>query len=128
MSATQALHDEILNLEEGTWEAVKEGGGSLIPYLSQDCLMIFPGAPDIVSASSDPPLHEILTHQDIKPWTSYRMKDVAVINLGSGAASITYKVKAERDGNEYRAMMTTVWRNADGQWRIVLHQQTPELS
>lgn len=85
MSATQALHDQIADLEEATWEAVKEGGNALIPYLSADCVMVFPGAPDIVSANSNPPLHEILTHQDIKPWNSYKMRDVHVIPLGNDA-------------------------------------------
>lgn len=120
------MHDRIVGLETETWEALKESGAALIPFLSADCIMIFPGAPDLVSATSSPPLHDILTKQEMKPWESYRMKDVHVIPLGAEAAIISYKVRAERDDAEYRAMVSSVWRDVGDGWRLVMHQQTPE--
>ena len=51
---------EILRLEHATWVALKRSATDLLPFLSPDCSMIFPGAPDIFSASSSPSLNEIL--------------------------------------------------------------------
>lgn len=127
-AGTQAINvnQEILAMEEQTWEALKQGGEQLLPYLAADCIMIFPGSA-IFDARSNPPLEEILTRPDLKPWTQYDMEDVRVVALGMDAAMICYEVRARRaDEPSYTALISSVWRRAvGGGWQMCLHQQTP---
>lgn len=119
------LREEIISLECATWEALKRNGEALIPFLSSDCVMLFPGAP-ILSSTSDPPLTDILMRPDMKPWISYKMSNVHVLDL-HGAASISYEVVAQRHEQEYKASITSIWREDRGGWRMCLHQQTPTI-
>ncbi len=119
-----ALTQEVLYMETQTWEALKISGSELVPFLAPDCVMIFPGGA-IFDASSTPSLNDILTRQDMKPWTQYKISDVHVLNLGQEAASISYSVEAWRHDTAYEALITSIWRRAGNSWQLVLHQQTP---
>ncbi|KAI9657514.1 MAG: hypothetical protein M1831_004130 [Alyxoria varia] len=116
------FRQEIEHQETQTWEALKSSGTALIPFLSQDCVMIFPGS-TIFSAHSKPSLNEIL-YTPMKPWIKYDMKDVHVVQLGQDAAQISYSVEAHRKDSAYTAMISSVWRREAGVWKMVLHQQT----
>ena len=112
-------------MEAQTWEALKQSGNALLPIVADDCVMLFPGA-SIFDRNSKPSLHEILTRSDMKPWSKYEMDDVRVVPLGPGVAMICYSVEAFRGDQAYEALITSVWRKNDqGDWKMVLHQQTP---
>ena len=118
----QPLRQEIEQQEKLTWEALKSSGTALIPFLSQECVMIFPGS-TIFSAHSKPSLNEIL-YSPMKPWIKYDLKDIHVVQLGQDAAQISYSVEAFREDSAYTAMISSVWRWETGAWKMVLHQQT----
>ena len=131
--ASSPLHGIILELEDQTWKALQKDGASLIPFLSRDCVMLFPMGMK-VTATSDPSLKDVMTSEAFVPWKSYDMSDVDVMPLGGDAAIISYRVKALRppidapdDGEPFRALVSSTWRrDSDGAgWLMVLHQQTP---
>ena len=126
-------HETIKDLEDQTWKALQKDGASLIPFLSKDCIMLFPMGMK-VTAMSEPSLKEVMTSEAFVPWKSYKMSDVEVTTLGPDAAVISYKVSATRppidapdDGEPFRALISSTWRrDVDGAgWLMVLHQQTP---
>ena len=123
----------ILELEDSTWKALQKDGASLIPFLSRDCIMLFPMGMK-VTATTDPSLKAVMTSEAFVPWKSYEMTDVEVTPLGANAAAISYRVTALRpaidapdDGTPFRALISSTWRqDPEGAgWLMVLHQQTP---
>ena len=60
-----------------------------------------------------------------QPWHRYKLEEVRSLELAPDAGVVTYGVVAERDGQEYSALMSSVYvRRLDG-WKLVFHQQTP---
>ena len=127
-----SLHYTILELEDATWKALQKNGAALIPFLSKDCIMLFPLGMK-VSATTEPDLKEVMNSDAFVPWQSYHMSDVEVTELAENAAVISYKVKAKRlainapdDGASFHALISSTWRKApEAGWLMVVHQQTP---
>jgi hypothetical protein len=61
------------------------------------------------------------------PWAWYRIEEPRALTLGDGAASLSYRATARRDGDadDYRAFITSVYVREAGEWKLALHQQTP---
>lgn len=129
------LHDTILDLEDQTWKALMETGAALLPFLSQDCIMLFPLGLK-VSARSTPNLGEVLKSEAFVPWRRYRLMEVEVKALGSESALISYRVHATRQHitsddderqDEFRALISSTWTKDPeaGRWLMCFHQQTP---
>jgi hypothetical protein len=128
-----SLNETILDLEHQTWRALQKDGASLIPFLSKDCIMMFPMGVR-VSATSTPDLKQVLMSEAFVPWQTYEIRDPQIVHLSSDAAAITYSVTAMRpkihapdDGEPFIALVSTVWRrdHEGAGWLMVLHQQTP---
>ena len=60
------------------------------------------------------------------PWASWTIEDRRVVRLGDGTAALTYRAVARRDGQApYSALVTSVYVEEDGAWKLAVHQQTP---
>ena len=74
------------------------------------------GDPAQLKRALKPPFHR---------FDGYEFDDVRTIVIDLMAGSVTYKVRAVRGKNEYRATGCTTWSQAsDGEWRVVCHQET----
>lgn len=111
-----ALIDELLELEHGFWAS----SGSTDYYethMSDNGLCVFSfghfdkEATKAGVASS-------------RPWSHFDFNDVQVHVLDDHAATISYRADADRDGQPYRAMVTSVYSRASGVWKLMVHQQT----
>ena len=80
------LHDAVYALEDSTWKALMHSGAAMLPYLSRDCIMLFPLGMK-VSAKTEPNLGEVLTSDAFVPWKRYKMSNVEVTPLGSESRS-----------------------------------------
>jgi hypothetical protein len=129
------LHDHILALENATWKTQMETGAALLPYLSHECIMLFPLGMKITS-KTEPSMEEVMKSDAFVPWRRYRMSDVVVTALGPEAAQISYRVQATRQHitddqdtrqDEFKALVSSTWRKdaEAGKFLMVLHQQTP---
>ncbi|KAK4943439.1 hypothetical protein LTR10_016930 [Elasticomyces elasticus] len=129
------LADTISALEDQTWRALMDNGRALLPFLSRDCVMLFPLGMKI-SGRTQPSLEDVMKSEAFVPWKRYRLSDVEVTPLGTEAASITYRVKATRQhitdddderSDEFRALVSSVWKKDPeaGKWLMCVHQQTP---
>ena len=123
--------NEILALEHKTWDALCISGSTLLPLLSDDCVMVFPGGMKL-SKESHPTLSSILTSGEFTPWSSYTIleSEARVLDKSVQSALICYKVSArrvtDRDSQSFEAMCSSVWRRrGPEQWEMVFHQQTP---
>lgn len=89
--------------------------------------MVFPGGMKL-SAESEPSLASILTDDSFTPWSTYVFSDESVVPLGAGgdSAVVVYRVDAERPDQRFQALCSSCWRRcSEGEWRMVVHQQTP---
>jgi hypothetical protein len=81
--------------------------------------MLFPGGMRIEGRD------RILESLGAQPWQSFRIEDAKVIELSDGAATLTYKVMAQRQGGEpYVALISSTYARGKT-WQLVVHHQTP---
>ena len=60
------------------------------------------------------------------PWQTVDFDDVEVRELGDGAAMLIYQARASRgDADEYVVLVSTLYTNNGGTWKLLTHQQTP---
>lgn len=111
-----ALIDDLLELERGFW-ASADSTAYYDTHMSDNGLCVF----------SFGHLDKEATKAGIAsagPWTSFDFNDIQVHVLDGNAATITYRADADRDGQPYRAMVTSVYSRTTGTWQLMVHQQT----
>jgi hypothetical protein len=124
-----ALTAAICSLEHQSWAALCSSGADLLPLLSNNPVMIFPGDLILTSISS-PTVHDMLQGPDFKPWKSYTLSHDEVVILGKDSALIYYRVQATRDNETFKAICSSAWvleghiDGATGGWKMAHHQQT----
>lgn len=118
-----ALTATICTLEHRAWAALCESGSALLPLLSTNSVMIFPGD-NIFTATSSPTLHDALRYPSFKPWKAYTLSHDEVIALGESSALVYYRVEATRDEKTFRAICSSAWVQEEGEWKMASHQQT----
>lgn len=124
-----ALTAAICSLEHQAWAALCKSGTDLLPLLSNNPVMIFPGDV-ILTAVSSPTVHEMLKSNEFKPWQSYKLSHDEVVILGKDSALIYYRVEATRADETFRAICSSAWvsdedtSNGRGGWKMASHQQT----
>lgn len=114
-----SVRDELIELERRFWESAGD------PVFYQDRF-----ADDGVMA-----FHVgVMTKADVvasmvgaPEWASYTIDDPVVIEISDDVASLTYTTMAlsSDSDEEYRAALTSVYARREGEWMLVLHQQTP---
>ncbi|WP_066303563.1 nuclear transport factor 2 family protein [Arthrobacter luteolus] len=69
--------------------------------------------------------NQIIASMDGPPWTSFEIIEPLETYLGPDVGFLTYKVRADRDGTPYTALLSSVYVKEDGEWKLALHQHTP---
>jgi hypothetical protein len=116
--------DEVLDLERRGWEALCTDADHARAFydevLADEVTMLLPGGLRLGDRE------QILEAMGGPPWNWHELDDEAVIPLGDDAASVAYRVRAQREDQEvYTALMASTYVRFDGNWRLALHQQTP---
>lgn len=62
----------ICTLEHRAWTALCESGSALLPLLSSNPVMIFPGD-NLFTGTSSPTVHDMLRDPAFRPWKSYSL-------------------------------------------------------
>ena len=60
-------------------------------------------------------------------WASYTMDDARLTPISTDVAAVTYTTTARTVGSDsvYQAVISSVYVQRNGQWKLALHQQTP---
>jgi hypothetical protein len=112
---------ELEALERRGWEALSGPGGAEFydEIMADDGLMVFPGL--VLDKAG-----AISAIRDAVPWSSFALSDLSVIDAAPDVGLVTYRATAQRAGEEpYGAVMTSVYVRRGGEWRMLLHQQSP---
>ena len=87
--------------------------------LAEDAVVIVPGRA-LTKAET------VAAMRESPGWDAFRIADPQVIRSGPDVVGVTYRFEGTRDAEYgYAALMSSVYSRAGGDWKLVLHQQTP---
>ncbi len=111
-----AVYAQLLEIEE----ALGTGSGDAYRrHLAQDAIVVVPGA--VLDRE------QAAQAMDASPgWEEHEITDVRIVRPAAEAAILNYRWRSTRHGVVYEAVMSSTYARRDGEWRLVLHQQTPE--
>jgi hypothetical protein len=115
------LERMLLALEDEGWEALSGDRGAAFydEILTPHALMVVPG----MVLTKERAMKEI---EAGGPWAEFRIEDPLVVRLTEQSAALTYRATARRDNEPERvALMTSVYVENGGSWKLAFHQQTP---
>jgi hypothetical protein len=114
---------EIAALEKEGWNALATSTEAATAFyesvLAADARMLLPGGLQLDGKDA------ILEALAAQPWSSFELHDLHEIDLGSEARALTYRVTAQRGEQDYEALISSIYMQTEGHWRLALHQQTP---
>jgi uncharacterized protein DUF4440 len=114
-----ATPEDLIEAEKRLWNAAGDRD-AYAAGITDDALHIFP---EWGIVEREPVLGAIAS---ARPWQSFTMDDLHVVELGPRSAALVYKTRAVRRGAEpYDAAITSVYVERGGAWRLAIHQQNP---
>ncbi len=114
---------ELIDVEERGWRALASDPGAASEFYEQvlddEVVMLLPGGMRLTDRAA------IVASMGGQPWSSYRLEEPQVRELGDSAAVVSYGVVAQRNGSPpYSALMSSTYVRREGGWKLVFHQQT----
>jgi hypothetical protein len=107
--------DAILEIER---ELAAGDGAVYRRHLREDAVVVVPGQALDLEAT--------VAAMDASPgWDSFEMTEERLVPLGPDAAILSYRFHGRRPDSEYTALLTSVYADEDGAWKLAFHQQTP---
>jgi len=117
------MDDELIDLEDHGWQALRAGGGSAIAFydtvLDTRVTMLLP---DGLAITSRPAALKAMSGV---PWDAYDLADWSVQHVTDDVALVTYAASARRGDLAYQALVSSLYVRRPGGWRLTFHQQTP---
>jgi ketosteroid isomerase-like protein len=110
--------DDLRRLEEGFWHATRDAG-YYQDHMRDDGLAVFAG-----SIMTKDEAARSTQAEEAAAWKDVRVGDARLIEIAADVAAFVYEGSATRDGSPYRATCSTVYARRDGEWQLVLHQQS----
>ncbi|MGG6237177.1 DUF4440 domain-containing protein [Nodosilinea sp. AN01ver1] len=122
MSSTQM--QDLADLERQGWQALSTEGDAGQRFYSQvlhdSAIVLLPGGMALRGKAN------ILAALAAQPWQSFHLEDLEAIALSPAAGIVVYRVSAQRAGSApYRALISSTYALSDGEFKLMLHQQTP---
>lgn len=100
-------------------ELTTDTGPSYREHLTEDAIVIVPGA--VLDKGST-----IAAMAQSPGWSDFDTNEVRLVELGDGAALVTYTFRGHREPDtDYTAVLTSVYSREGDRWRMRFHQQTP---
>lgn len=113
-----ALEQDLLKLEHGFWT---EGGDYYREHVDKECLLAFT---EMAGVHSNEEIAGM--NPGANNWKDVALDEKGIVQLSDDAAVLTYEVNARRkNGEPYKALVSTVYVKRDGEWKMAFHQQTP---
>lgn len=109
------LRDQLEDLELRFWHG---DGDFYRSNLVEDCRMALPGMGLIDRATA------ISGIDGAARWDMVEMLDVRVQSLGRTATILSYRARARRDGDDYEAVISSVYVLVANAWRMAFHHQS----
>jgi hypothetical protein len=109
------LQAELVALEEGFWT---DGADYYRRHADDRCLFAFA---ELSGVFSNDQVAQMVAGAR---WAGVEIRPKGMIEAGAETAILTYEASAQREGEPYRALVSSAYvRRQDG-WKLVFHQQT----
>jgi len=116
-----ALQDDLFEIEQGFW---LEGEDFFLAHVDDECLLAFPQMGEFHGVF--PRERVAATATDTNRWRDLAMNDRSLLELGKGAAIVSYRAEVTRpDGKPYAALVSSAYRHRDEGWKLAFHQHSP---
>ena len=113
-----SLESELLEIEERFWQSRGDTEFWATNFNDEGVIALPMGLMEKAAV--------LASQEDARPWSDFAIKDAHVVDLGDDVASISYTVAGRRDGeSDYTAVVTSVYAKRNGEWQLMVHQQTP---
>lgn len=117
------MENELVALETEGWHALSIGPAEATAFysrvLAQDPVIMLTGGLRITDRD------QVIASMGGPPWSAFEIIDPKESYLGPDVGFLTYKVRADRDGTPYTALLSSVYAKEGGEWKLALHQHTP---
>jgi hypothetical protein len=130
-SIYERIKDDMTLKERQLWTALTSAdpGHAVNKLCSPDANLVFPEKGHLALDPDNPDKNQSKLEKLLAPpfhrFDDFSLTNVRPIVIDLMAGTITYTVSAYRGKNEYRATGSTTWAQAsDGEWRVVVHQET----
>jgi hypothetical protein len=119
---TDSLDDALLQIEHAGWKSLCDGTGDSFygSLMADDAVMVLANGAvmdrDTVAAALG----------QSPPWARYQIDDVRVIHVDAHTAALVYTGTGWRADDEppFVGAMSSVYHRRDGEWKLVLYQQS----
>jgi hypothetical protein len=115
--------DDLPTLEREGWDALSSDGDTARAFydrvLDDQVRMLLPGGITLDDRAT------IVDSMSGQPWDRYELEDVRSFAPTPDTGVVTYGVVAERQGRDYRALMSSLYVRREDGWKLAFHQQTP---
>ncbi|RZT59762.1 uncharacterized protein DUF4440 [Microcella alkaliphila] len=115
---TDDLPAQLIRAEHDGWDAVCRGDGGTFynqAMTSDGVIIVEDGIIERDAA---------LAALEGQAWESYEMSEHRVVRLGDRAATLVYRVRAQRGEQVFERRLATTYLYIEGRWRVAVHQQT----
>ena len=114
---SEALCEELLAIEKHFWTG---GPEAYRRHADERCLIAFAEMAGVMSNE------DIAKSAEKGRWKDISIEQKGLAPLSDTAAVITYECTAKRkDGQPYRALVSSGYVKRAGGWKLAFHQQTP---
>ena len=115
---TDDLPAQLIHQEREGWDAICRGDGGTYYHhaMTADAVMIVPGS--VIERGA------IMVALQGSTWDGYEMSEHRVVRLGDRAATLVYRVRAQRGEQVFERRLATTYLYIEGRWRVAVHQQT----
>ena len=89
--------------------------------LAEKCMIVFA---EMSGLKSREEVASMITEP--QRWQDLKLNDKNAVNFGDDAVLLSYRANAKRaNGEPYEALVSSIYVNENGRWRMAFHQQTP---
>ncbi|PYI07346.1 hypothetical protein BO78DRAFT_91459 [Aspergillus sclerotiicarbonarius CBS 121057] len=124
-SIHERIREDLLGKERRLWTALTSAdpGPEIKKMCNEEANLLFPKR-EVLHLYSKPSISEALK-PPFHHFEEYELQEVRVIVIDLMAGTVTYKINARRGQDMFRGTGSTTWsQGSDGEWRIVVHQET----
>ena len=112
-----ALKDELLSIEKELWTG---DAGAYRQNLDEHCLVAFTEMAGVSKRE------EVAGMVEGGPrWRDLELEVEGLLQPTDEVAILSYRASAVREGDRYRALVSSGYVRRGGAWKMMFHQQTP---
>lgn len=112
-----------MDLERKGWDSLCDSTGDVFygEMMTDDAVMVLASG-DIMDRAT-----VVAALGEAPPWRTYEISDARFVDAGSDSVALVYVGSAYREEDEpaFVGLMSSVYVQRDGAWRLTVYQQTP---